>query len=363
MYIGAIVTIAGDGRTEGVKASLPVRGSAFKQSSASQLILGSPVAFSELLGQSLLDRVVQRLRGFGIEQVSVISEGAKSKLAPIDDLSSASNTFWSAWDSVVSQFLNNGIDTLLLVRMGPYVEVDIPELVHFHREGAHSVTQVYDDKGPLDLVLVDAAELKAGEGSFRSRLSALLPHRGRYRFSGYSNRLQEPADFRQLVNDAFLTRCAVQPLGREVRPGIWMGDYSFVDDSARVDAPAYIGTGTRIGPSCAIGGSSAIEQGCEVDCGTTIEDCCIFPGTYVGMGLNVRHSIVSGSQLFNLKRNVELEFSDSRLIANTLASRNQVTNATSRFLRPVRTWSSSGISSRVSRVASLVSNHWPGSSG
>jgi len=360
MYIGAIITIAGEKRAS--RESIPAAPRAQATRNSPQLLLGSPTAFSDVLGQTLLDRMIQRLRGFGIDQVSVISEDTTDKVAAIDGQTSGGG-FWSVWDSVVSQYLNQGIEKLFLARLGPYVEVEVPDLVHFHSQHSKPLTQVYDEKGPLDVVLVDAADLRAGDGSYRSRLSTLIPQRNRYRFSGYSNRLAEPADFRRLVNDAFLSRCAVQPVGHEVRAGIWIADGSVVDKTATIEAPAYIGTETRIGASCCIGGSSAIERSCEIDCGTTIEDCCVFPGTYVGMGLNMRHCLVSGSKLFHLGRKIEMEFNDRHLIADLLAPRNQMTNAASRLLRPVRTISSSGLSAKVSKVASLVSNRFLSSLG
>jgi len=302
------------------------------------------------------------MRGFGIEQVSVISENTSTKVATIGEPASTGG-FWCAWDSVISQYLNHGIQKLLLVRLGPYVEIDVPDLVLFHDQGASSLSQVYDTKGPLDLVLVDAAALRNGEGSYRSRLSTLIPQRKRYRFSGYSNRLVSPMDFRRLVNDAFLGRCAVKPVGQEIRTGIWIAEEGVVDDTARIEAPAYIGARTRIAASCSIGGSSTIERGCEIDCGTTVEGCCIFPGTYVGMGLSMRHCLVSGSKLFHLGRNIEMEFNDRHLIANISTERNQVNNSTSNILRPVRTVSTSGFSAKVSKVASKVSSRWLNSSG
>ena len=72
--------------------------------------------------------------------------------------------------------------------------------------------------------------------------------------------------------------------------------------------------------SCTIMGASALERQCEVDCGTTVDDCCVFPGTYLGMGLNVTHSLVKGSSLFHLNRNIEMEIGDSRLIGATSPS-------------------------------------------
>ena len=81
MYIGAIVTVAGNGRSDGEKIS--ARSGVLH--SATQSLLGSPLAYLDLLGQSMVDRVVHRLRAYGVEHVSVISEGVGSKVAVMDD--------------------------------------------------------------------------------------------------------------------------------------------------------------------------------------------------------------------------------------------------------------------------------------
>jgi hypothetical protein len=51
-----------------------------------------------------------------------------------------------------------------------------------------------------------------------------------------------------------------------------------------------------------------------VDCGTVVENVTTLPFTYLGAGLDVTHSVVGRSRIWNLKRNVEVEFADARLI-------------------------------------------------
>ena len=355
--LGVIVTIAGPPHTESDGVNGAPRKRIENTKATSQLLMGSPVASCDILGQSITDRVIARLRGFGTQRISIISEGKLagcSATSPNTSLYRAGATpgFWPAWDSVVSDYLNQGIETLLLVRLGPYVELDLVDLLRFHRETASPLTQVYKGQTALDLVVVDAAPLRDGTGSFRSRLSALIPQRQRYAFGGYSNRLAEPVDFRRLVQDAFSGRCAIRPVGREVRPGIWYGENAKVHGSATVLSPAFIGAETCVDASSTIRGASALERQCEVDCGTTVDDCCVFPGTYLGMGLNVTHALVKGSRLFNLKRNVEVELSDSRLIGATSSS-HQLGKRARSVLGPNGTFGSSLVT-RSSQLASLL---------
>ena len=115
---------------------------------------------------------------------------------------------------------------------------------------------------------------------------------------------------------------------------------------------AFLGAETCVEASCTISGASSLERQCEVDYGTTVDDCCVFPGTYLGMGLNVRHALVKGSRLFHLNRDIEVELSDSRLIGTTAPSRQLGRRARS-VLAPNGTFGSSLVT-RSSQLASLL---------
>jgi hypothetical protein len=348
VYIGAILTVAGRPRESNASGGLP--GKRFgSHETTSQLLLGSPVAVWDLLGKSVLDRTVERLRVLGIDHVSIIAEdpsqalgAASTSLVPGQH---AGTGFWSTWDSVVTQYLNRGMETLLLARIGPYIELDVADLLRFHRRNPEQLTQVYRNESALDLVVVDAAQMRQGAGSIRGRLSALLPHRRRYLCSGYFNPLAHPRDFRRLARESLLGRCAIRPVGKESGPSIWIGEGARVERSAKIFPPAFIGQNSYIGASCMITGASTVERDCEIDCGTMVEDSCIFPATYVGMGLSVRQSLVGARKMFHLGRDVEVEMHDPRLIGSISASNH--------FARAARSVGSV-LSTRTSQMASLI---------
>jgi hypothetical protein len=312
------------------------------------------------LGQNLLERTLDRLRKSGVAQLSVISEG-HNRSHTSDRPSHAYSNFWSAWDSLVSQYLGQGIDMLLLARLGPYVELELQPLVAFHRQTSSPLTQVYDSEGALDMVLVDAERLRSGDGSFRSRLSALIPKRQRFRFAGYSKRITSPHGFRALVQDALLGRCDIRPAGKEVRPGVWFGEGAKVDPSARIESPCYIGKFTCVDGSCTITGATAVEQRCHVDCGTMLDSCCVLPQTYVGMGLRVRGAIVAGSKLFHLQRSLELQISDPRLLGRSVMRHREFSDRVRQ--RATTLLQRNRLSTSLTQTASLRTTRWLGRYG
>ena len=348
MYIGAILTLAGrPGESDGNGGIPRKRIGSFE--ATSQLLLGTPIANWDVLGKTILGRTVQRLRVLGIDHVSVIAEDTIQEEntrqgSPVED-KNARIAFWSTWDRVVAHYLNRGMQTLLLARLGPYLELDIADLLRFHRESPQQLTQVYRNENALDLVVVDAAQLRQGAGSIRARLSALLPNRRRYAFTGYFNPLTDARDFRRLVRESLLGRCAIRPVGEERAPSLWIGEGARVERSAKIFPPAFVGQSSCIGASCTIAGASAIERDCEIDCGTIVEESCIFPATYVGMGLSVRQSLVGPGRMFHLGRDVEVEMRDPRLIGSI--------RGTHQLARAARAMGSV-LSTRTSQMASLI---------
>jgi len=52
-----------------------------------------------------------------------------------------------------------------------------------------------------------------------------------------------------------------------------------------------------------------------------VEDSSILPNTYVGIGLDLSHSIVNGRSLLNLQHNVNLEITDPVVMRENNISR------------------------------------------
>lgn len=305
LEIGAIITVAGNAQAES-GARVPY---------LSQPLGGRPLACHEILGANLLNRTLESLRLSGIQSPSVLFEDSGcDSLFP--SRQPAAGKFFSEWESAVADNLDQGVRSLVLIRLGSYLEIDFTQLITFHRESESVLTQVFGQKSAYDVAAVDANHLRGEKGSYRGRLSALIPYHRRFPFSGYSNRLREPQDFRRLAHDGLTGRNAIVPVGKEVSPGIWLGEGARIDPTARISAPAYIGRNSVIKGSCHIHGASTIERDCEVDFGTSVTDSSVLPGTYLGIGLNIVHSIVDSNKLFHLNRNVEVEISDRNMLGS-----------------------------------------------
>jgi hypothetical protein len=312
VQIGAILTLAATGGKDSDPAE-PSRSSSRKRR---QFLANVPDAKLDVLGKSLLDRTTSRLREVGVECTGVIPEGsALTQLLPTR--STTSKDFISAWEKSVAEYVHQGLDTLLLLRTSTYVDLDFEALLQFHRDRRAALTQVYAADTSLDIAVVDASVLRDADGEFRKTLSALIPEQERFYYDGYTNRLRKPQDFHRLTQDALTGGCNLRPIGIEVGPGIWFGPGAEVDGSCVINGPAYVGAGTRIAACCNITGGSVIERDCEIDCGTSVEQSWILQGTYVGLGLNVRRSIVSNQKMFHLDRKTEIAISDPRLITAT----------------------------------------------
>ncbi len=271
----------------------------------------------DVLGQSLLDRTVSKLRDFGASQPKVISEGASA--AQVLPRSEKSGGFVAEWENAVAAQLQQEIELLLLVRMSGYHDLDYRELIQFHKDRGGPLTQAYGTNGSLDVAVVDSSWLRAAGAPYRLALSSLIPHQQKFFFSGYTNSLSRPQDFRRLVEDGLKGRCGVYPVGTEVRAQVWYGHGAHVDRSAVIQAPAFIGAGSHIAASCEVTGASAIERNCEIDCGSAVDSSCILQNSYVGVALDIRGAIVSNAKLFHLDRDVEVGFTDPSLIGVTRA--------------------------------------------
>jgi hypothetical protein len=278
----------------------------------------------ELLGQSSLDRAVGKLRSDGVRLITIVVREEFSHLvrtpttqaATINSVSSHTN-LWSAAECTLHEYVQHGIELVLLTRVGAYMELDLAHLIRFHRETEHGVTILTKDHECLDSWLIKAGEVRKMQ---RLGLSGLIDRAGSrgvtpYSLPGYVCRLEEATDLRRLVVDVFLSRTSIRPQGRELKPGIWLDDGAQVHRRARIVAPAYLGRGARLREDTLVTRFSALERGCDIGGGTVIEDASVLANTYVGKGLNVSHALVDGNRLYPLRQNIVVEVPDSKLLS------------------------------------------------
>lgn len=282
-------------------------------SATSSAVLGSKsIAKLDILGRSLLDRTLSKVERLGIVGRTIISQVAGIELFP--SRAAAPSEFVATWEEAVARYVREGVDALLLVRVGTYTDLDYAQFLKFHSEAQSVVTQAYSADGALDIALIDASALRNAEGAYRRALSGVIPHQRKFSYRGYVNRLASPQDFYRLVEDGLRGRCSLRPVGSETRDWVWQGEDCEIDSSAVIGGPAFIGAGTHIGAGCVIGAGTAIERDCEVDCGTTVESSWVLERTYLGIALDVRRSVINTGRLFHLDRNLEVEIEDHQLI-------------------------------------------------
>jgi carbonic anhydrase/acetyltransferase-like protein (isoleucine patch superfamily) len=271
---------------------------------------GTPLVCVDVLGQSVTSRVLEELRRRDVEPF--LLDSSVDCCSPDEP--------WLAAAKHLLNWTGRGIESTIVMRLGAYADIDLREFFQFHREQRQTVTRACDREGTLDAWVIDMSVV-----SEAMDLPALLGNASpaQYFVHGYVNRLQHPRDLRRLVVDSFSNRCRLRPTGTEIRPGVWIEDGAQVHRDARIVAPAFIGRGTRIGEQCLITRSSNVESSCQIDYGTVVEDSSILSNSYVGIGLDISHSIVDGRNLLNLERGVTLEIADPCVIRPNRTSRQE----------------------------------------
>jgi NDP-sugar pyrophosphorylase family protein len=173
---------------------------------------------------------------------------------------------WSAAECTLREYVDEGLDLVLLTRLNAYAELDLGDLVRFHRATKQGVTAVTKDSEPLDSWVIEADEVREMR---RIGLPVLVNREGlsgatSYSVPGYVSRLEDATDLRRLVVDAFLSRCSLRPTGREVRPGVWFDVGVRTHRRARIEAPAYLGRGAKLRADTLVTRFSALERSCDM---------------------------------------------------------------------------------------------------
>jgi hypothetical protein len=304
---GAIVIAEGENRENW---PLETPGS----SSLNRLTQLECLAGVELLGMSVFARWIQSLTGTKtIADVSVVLDGRLPDFDLTRHPDVVIHLTSDVWGVAREQLLHQrhrGLDPILIIRTGAYIECDLDDLVRFHYRSGEAVTCVGDDQGALDFWVVNP-RIASGEDDLRTRLEGAEAW---YRIQGYVNRLDSWWEMRRLVIDGLTLRCLFWPQGREVRPGLWMAEGAQLERGARIVAPGFIGRDVTISDRCLITRCTNVENGSYVDYGTVVEDSSILAGTYIGIGLDLSHSIAHGTHLAHLDHDVMLEITDPMVV-------------------------------------------------
>ncbi len=307
-----------------IRAILLVGGLAADGATPAESIAGVPIAYLDALGVPVIERVLRRLRHFGICNTTLISDvpaeaNSFTQPAAVDHqvrcIEAADDEFWDAAEETFRQYAERGADLVIALRIGPYVEVDYDEMIQHHIDYRCAASMAVDaQNSSLDLFVLNAGGRMDARYLFQTRLQHLRKDCEPFQVKGYVNRLQSTADLRQFCVDGLLARNAARPEGREVKPGVFVGRGARIHRKARVVAPAFIGARAKVHASALITRGSVLEHHAEVDCGTVVESSTLLPFTRLGAGLDVMHSVVGFRRLVHLTRNVEVEITDAKLV-------------------------------------------------
>ena len=287
-----------------------------------ELFAGLPMALLPVLGRPLIHQIADRLKQAGVDAISVVN-AADPTLPLIEDAHRpdlkwkdvSSEQVWRAAEEEFDEVVQAGAELVIVMRLGPYAEIEIDPLLQFHLDERNHATQVIAEDGPIDVFVLSGSRRNDAAFLLRNKLTRLRRPAAPFLLNGYVNRLCTAADFRRLVLDSFSLKTCIRPLGEEVRPGIWMGAGAKIDRSVRLVAPCFIGSHARVRSGSLITRGSSIEHHSIVDCGTVVEASTLLPLSYIGAGLDLMHSVVVLKRIVSVKYAAQLEIEDSSLVS------------------------------------------------
>jgi hypothetical protein len=285
-------------------------------------VVKGPLGCVEIMGRSVVERMVERFLEADVERVSVLTDARVAlpllrqswDRVAVDDV----DDIGCGLSRTLKDYSERGIEFVFVAHANLYAECDLIDWIWFHRGTHKPITRACDRNGGLDFWVADCTRSQGVE-------IFLLPEEKKrfdgpsYFISGYVNQVTTPWDLRRLVTDVFRRRCEMRPPGKEIRPGVWVEAGARIHRRARIVAPAYIGRGAQVREDTLITRCSNLESSCYIDYGTVIEDSSILTNSYIGIWLDVTHAVVSGNKLANVGRNVVLNISDSNVIRENMA--------------------------------------------
>ena len=288
----------------------------------SEAFAGIPNALLPVLGRPLLHHVADRLKNSGIDSISVLN-AADPSLPLIEEAyrpdlrwkNVPAAQIWRVAEEEFDELVQAGAEMVIVLRLGDYVEVDPDRLLQYHLDERNHTTQVASSDGPLDFFVLCGSRRNDARFLLRNKLTKMRVQTQPYRTDAYVNRLQNVMDLRQLALDSLLRKTSIEPQGRQVRPGIWIGEGAKIDRNVRLVAPCYIGPWARVRTGSLITRGSSLEHHSIVERGTVVEGSTLLPLSCVGAGLDLVHSVVGCRQMASVKHSAQLEIQDPSLLS------------------------------------------------
>jgi len=111
---------------------------------------------------------------------------------------------------------------------------------------------------------------------------------------------------------------------RQLKPGVWVGRGSRIDNTAQLVGPCWIGRGVHLGENAIVGPNCIVEDETYIDDNAELADAWIGPDTYVGALTQVKDSLAWGNALINWRTNSHITVPDPFLLSSVEQARNAV---------------------------------------
>ncbi|HEU4414933.1 MAG TPA: hypothetical protein VFT65_09150 [Candidatus Angelobacter sp.] len=286
-----------------------------------------PLGVLEVAGKSALQRTAERLQQCGITSITAVIESTAFPLARtfagpagLNYVVSTPERFWRTAENSFNDMAQSGAETVVLVRLGAYAEVDFEKLVQFHLDRGARVSQAGREGRALEIFCVSASRRNDAASLLRSQLARCRSECPQMEQAGYLNPLADARDMRQFAIDILTRQTQTCPTGNEIKPGVWVARGAMIEKGARVLAPAFVGSLARIRAGAVVTRCSSIEHHAQIDCGTVVENSTMLPYCSIGAGLDLSHSVAGMGHIANLRRDVVIEVSDAKLMATISAT-------------------------------------------
>jgi len=101
---------------------------------------------------------------------------------------------------------------------------------------------------------------------------------------GYWRDIGSAGDYFAAQSDVMQGRVRAAIPGRQVTPGVWVGEGCTIDPQATIASPVVIGNRCRIAAGAVIGGATAVGDDVEVPAGASLWNCVLWNGARVPPG-------------------------------------------------------------------------------
>ena len=277
---------------------------------------GRPAACREIFGQSIQERVIERLQNNGIREISLLPSAFSRSSEANKSVAADGGQVLSRVTSILANASSHGVSSVLIAKVGAYAEFNVERVLKSHRAAGRGITALCDRQGRrISYWVVNAAGTQAEH--LRRVLDGEETDVTSYCIEGYVNHLETARDFRQLVVDSFLGRCAIHPSGKEIKPGVWAEKGAFIERRCRLVAPVYVGRRAMLGDGSVITRFSNVEENCRIGRESLVSNSSVMPYTAIGAGLDVTSSVVDGKELIHVGHDVAMTIHDPALIGDS----------------------------------------------